>query len=159
MRWEPAALVTRGRVVAVGNRLLTSVGQAEGMPDYRRPRHPGATVFFSVALARRGSMVLSCNVDHLRDAVTRTRKERPFGIDAFVVLPDHLHAVWTLPPGDCDFSARWGAIKARFSMSMRRAGFTPPYGERERSGCGSQGSGNTTSAIRPITMRMSAIAG
>lgn len=126
MRWEPAALVTRGRVVAVCNRLLTSVGQAEGMPDYRRPRHPGATVFFSVALARRGSMVLSCNVDHLRDAVTRTRKERPFGIDAFVVLPDHLHAVWTLPPGDCDFSARWGVIKARFSMSMRRAGFTPP---------------------------------
>ncbi len=65
-------------------------------------------------------------IDRLRTAVRMTRTERPFGIDAFVVLPDHLHCVWTLPPGDCDYSTRWGAIKARFSMSIRRAGFTPP---------------------------------
>lgn len=53
-------------------------------------------------------------------------RRRPFQIDAFVILPDHLHAIWTLPGGGHDFSTRWGAIKAQFSMAMCRAGFTPP---------------------------------
>ena len=96
------------------------------MPDYVRPKVAGARVFFTVALAARGSVVLVEEVDRLRDAVRMTRAERPFGIDAWVVLPDHLHCVWTLPAGDADYSVRWGAIKARFSMSCRRAGFTPP---------------------------------
>jgi len=65
-------------------------------------------------------------VGRLREAVRVTRAERPLAVDAWVVLPDHLHCVWTLPDGDRDFSTRWGAIKARFSMAMRRAGFTPP---------------------------------
>jgi putative transposase len=42
----------------------------------------------------------------------------PFAIDAFVVLPDHLHAVWTLPPGDSDFSTRWRLIKSRFAKAL-----------------------------------------
>jgi putative transposase len=96
------------------------------MPNYIRPKVTGATVFFTVALAGRGSDVLLREADRLRDAVRRVRAERPFGIEAWVVLPDHLHAVWTLPAGDSDFSRRWGAIKAQFSMSIRRAGFTPP---------------------------------
>ena len=83
-------------------------------------------MFFTVALADRRSDLLVWQVDRLRDAVHRVRAERPFGIEAWVVLPDHLHAVWTLPAGDKDFSTRWGAIKAQFSMSVRRAGFTPP---------------------------------
>ena len=65
-------------------------------------------------------------IEALRLAYARTLVERPVGCDAMVVLPDHLHAVWTLPPGDADYSQRWGAIKARFSRAMRRAGFTPP---------------------------------
>ncbi|QBF31028.1 transposase [Thalassococcus sp. S3] len=96
------------------------------MPNYRRPKVTGATIFFTVALARRGSDLLVREVDRLRQAVAQTKAERPFGIDAWVVLPDHLHCVWTLPAGDQDFSVRWGVIKARFSMSCRRAGFTPP---------------------------------
>jgi putative transposase len=96
------------------------------MPSYIRPRVAGATVFFTLALADRKSDLLVRQVDRLRDAVRRVRADRPFGIDAWVVLPDHLHAVWTLPAGDKDFSRRWGAIKAQFSMSVRRAGFTPP---------------------------------
>jgi putative transposase len=96
------------------------------MPTYIRPRVAGATVFFTVALADRRSDLLVRQVNRLRDAVRRVRADRPFGIDAWVVLPDHLHAVWTLPAGDKDFSTRWGAIKAQFSMSVRRAGFTPP---------------------------------
>lgn len=83
-------------------------------------------MFFTVTLAERGSRLLVDEVVHLREAVRATKVGRPFEIDAWVVLPDHLHAVWTLPAGDADFSTRWGAIKARFTMSVRRAGFTPP---------------------------------
>ncbi|MEZ5751601.1 MAG: transposase [Paracoccaceae bacterium] len=54
----------------------------------------------------------------LREAVQRTRNERPFGIDAWVVMPDHMHCVWHLPPGDADFSTRWSVIKARFSRAL-----------------------------------------
>jgi putative transposase len=99
------------------------------MSRYLRPRAPGASVFFTVALARRGSDLLVHEVARLREAVAATRGERPFGIDAWVVMPDHLHCVWTLPDGDRDFSTRWGAIKARFTMSLREAerrpGFSP----------------------------------
>ncbi len=62
----------------------------------------------------------------LRRAVARTRTERPFEIDAWVVMPDHLHSVWTLPVGDADYSVRWGAIKARFVMGLRKAGKSVP---------------------------------
>jgi len=47
-----------------------------------------------------------------------TRCTRPFAIDAWVVLPDHLHCVWTLPPGDDDFSTRWRLIKTIFSRAL-----------------------------------------
>ena len=90
------------------------------MPNYLRPKVTGATVFFTVALAQRGGSLLVDEVEALRAAVRATRAERPFQIDAWVVLPDHLHCVWTLPAGDCDYGTRWGAIKAQFSMSCRR---------------------------------------
>ncbi len=96
------------------------------MSDYLRPCVPGATVFFTVTLAKRGGDVLTREIGALRDAVRQTRAVRPFRIDAWVVMPDHLHAVWTLPEGDADCSVRWGAIKARFVMNVRRAGFSPP---------------------------------
>ena len=98
------------------------------MPSYTRPRLPGATVFFTVYLAQRGASVLTDHADALRLAVARTRAERPFTIDAIVVLPDHLHCIWTLPPGDADYSTRWGAIKARYTRTLRdtgRVGFHP----------------------------------
>ncbi len=96
------------------------------MANYTRMKVPGATVFFTVRLARQGSGLLVDHVELLRQAVRDTRAARWFYIDAWVVLPDHLHAVWTLPPGDCDFSTRWGAIKARFTCGLRKAGFSPP---------------------------------
>ncbi len=88
------------------------------MTCYIRPRIPGATVFFTVALAERGASVLIDEIDALRHAVRLTRSERPFGIDAWVVLPDHMHCVWTLPEGDADYSTRWSVIKARFSRAV-----------------------------------------
>jgi len=101
------------------------------MPDYLRPRVPGACVFFTVTLAERGSDLLVREIAALRAAVGVARAARPFGIDAWVVLPDHIHAVWTLPQGDSDYGTRWGAIKARFTRHVRasgRVGFHPTLG-------------------------------
>ncbi len=105
------------------------------MSNYRRVRIPGASYFFTVSLADRSSDLLTREVAHLRAAFAMTQRERPFWCDAFVVLPDHLHAVWTLPPGDPDYSTRWGAIKARFNMRVNKAscrpGFSPALVPRE----------------------------
>jgi putative transposase len=57
-------------------------------------------------------------VDLLRDVVRDVRRRYPFRIDAWVVLPEHLHCVWTLPPGDSDFSTRWRLIKSGFSRAL-----------------------------------------
>ncbi len=89
------------------------------MPSYLRRTITGATVYFTVCLAQRGSTLLLDEVEILREAVRVTRARRPFAIDAWVVLPDHMHAVWTLPEGDANYADRWGAIKARFSKFVR----------------------------------------
>jgi len=107
------------------------------MSCYIRPEVAGATLFFSVALAERGGSLLVHEVERLRVAVRQTRAERPFRIDAWVTMPDHLHAVWTLPEGDRAYGVRWGAIKSRFSRSVlrahgwpkRRVGFHPTDGD------------------------------
>ncbi|MEO0357701.1 MAG: transposase [Pseudomonadota bacterium] len=88
------------------------------MPNYIRPRIPGATIFFTVTLLDRRRDLLVRHIDLLRDAVRMTRADRPFHIDAWVVLPDHMHCVWTLPEGDVDYSTRWRLIKARFSRQL-----------------------------------------
>lgn len=89
------------------------------MPRYLRPRRPGTPIFFTVTLAQRGSWGLIDHIGALREAVRVTRAERPLEIAAWVVLPDHLHCIWHLPEGDCDYSTRWGAIRARFSRQVR----------------------------------------
>lgn len=88
------------------------------MPEYRRHRLPGATYFFTVNLLSRHSDLLVANIEPLREAVRQVRRRRPFHIDAWVVLPDHMHALWTLPEGDSDFPGRWRAIKIAFSKSL-----------------------------------------
>ncbi|HMO09652.1 MAG TPA: transposase [Paracoccaceae bacterium] len=104
------------------------------MSRYIRPRVPGATVFFTVALADRGAHTLVERIGELRAAVRLTRAERPFRIDAWVVLPDHMHAVWTLPPGDHDFSTRWSVIKARFTQSVPVEARRPSHIRRRERG-------------------------
>jgi putative transposase len=91
-----------------------------GMSDYRRYRVPGGTYFFTVNLLERRLDTLVRHVDALREAVRATKRERPFHIDSWVVLPDHMHTVWTLPPDDDDFSNRWKAIKIRFVQAVPR---------------------------------------
>lgn len=86
------------------------------MPEYRRNRVAGGTYFFTVNLADRGSHLLVERIDLLRASVRRVRQLSPFHIDAWVVLPDHLHAVWTLPP----MSIRSISIRSSTVMSPPR---------------------------------------
>ncbi|WP_308916179.1 REP-associated tyrosine transposase [Jannaschia sp. LMIT008] len=88
------------------------------MPDYRRFRHAGHSYFFTVALADRTGTTLTDEVCAFRDAWRRTQAERPFTCPALVILPDHLHAIWTLPDDDSDFPTRWQVIKARFTHAL-----------------------------------------
>ena len=78
--------------------------------------HKTPAIFFTVALAQPGSDLLLREINLLRQAVRLTRAERPFVINAWVVLPDHVHAIWTLP--DSDHATRWRLIKSRFSASL-----------------------------------------
>ncbi|QQD19424.1 transposase [Spongiibacter nanhainus] len=88
------------------------------MPNYRRSRVPGACYFFTVTLADRDQTLLIDHIDLLRASVRRVKSRRPFIINAWVTLPDHLHCIWTLPEGDDDFPNRWKAIKGSFSKQL-----------------------------------------
>ena len=105
------------------------------MPNYRRAFVPGGCWFFTVNLLERQKTLLVEHIEILRLAVTSTRRNRPFAVDAFVVLPDHLHAVWTLPPGDADFSTRWRLIKTCFARALpKRERLSPVRVERHERG-------------------------
>jgi len=87
---------------------------------YRRLKTPGATYFFTVVTYRRRRFLCEPeNVQLLRSAFRAVKKRHPFTIDAFVLLPDHLHCIWTLPPGDPDYSKRWMLVKTHFTRHCR----------------------------------------
>jgi putative transposase len=92
------------------------------MVRYRRNFVPGGTFFFTATLDDRRSSALVDHIESLRAAFRKARGEQPFGIDAIVILPDHLHVIMTLPPGDSDFSGRWRRIKSAFTRSVVAAG-------------------------------------
>jgi putative transposase len=88
------------------------------MTAYRRNFIPGGSFFFTVNLADRRLSLLTKHVEALRMAFREIRRHHPFTIDAIVVLPDHLHTIWTLPDSDADFATRWRLIKSTFSRSI-----------------------------------------
>src|SRR5438874_12946845 len=92
------------------------------MVHYRRNFIPGGTFFFTVTLADRRSSMLVDNIGLLRHAFRTARNERPFIIDAIVILPEHLHTIMTLPGDDFDFSGRWRRIKALFTRRLVGSG-------------------------------------
>ncbi len=93
------------------------------MPNYRRWRVPGGTYFFTAVTHRRRRFLTdSLARECLRHALRAVRATHPLRIAAFVLLPDHLHTVWTLPPADADYSERWGRIKEAFTRAYLRAG-------------------------------------
>ena len=90
------------------------------MSRYRRASAAGASYFFTVVAYRRQPILCNETVRNaLRSAIETVRASRPFVIDAWVLLPDHLHCVWTLPDDDADFSTRWMMIKRAVSLACR----------------------------------------
>lgn len=104
------------------------------MTNYRRKFVVGATYFFTVNLADRKSHLLVEHIGLLRDAFRYTRQRHPFTIDAIVVMPDHIHAIWTLPPDDSDIATRWRLIKTMCVRSLpdREHRSTSRFTKRER---------------------------
>jgi len=94
------------------------------MPNYRRAQAKGATYFFTVNLLQRHKNdLLVRHIDLLRSCVRRAKELHPFYIDAWVVLPEHMHAIWTLPEHDADFSLRWRLIKTAFARQLPKTEF------------------------------------
>jgi putative transposase len=93
------------------------------MTNYRRNFVSGGSYFFTVNLADRRQQLLTQHIELLRTAFRYAQKRHPFTIEATVVLPDHLHAIWTLPEADANFALRWRLIKTEFSRAV-------PDGER-----------------------------
>jgi putative transposase len=91
------------------------------MTHYRDNRVPGGTFFFTVRLLDPHSTLLTDHFSAFGEAMRQARIRKPFHVDAWVVLPDHAHAIWTLPPGDHDCATRWRAVKIAFSKALNKA--------------------------------------
>ncbi len=108
------------------------------MATFRRDITKGATYFFTVASYRRQPILTKPElIASLRDAIAEIKKNHPFEIVAWVVLPDHMHAVWTLPKDDSDYGKRWGLIKRFVSREVGNAAtlkLTKSQGKRNESG-------------------------
>jgi putative transposase len=92
--------------------------EARGMPSFRRAFLPGGTFFFTVVTECRAPILhLPSARAALGWAIRRCRDRWPFRVDAIVLLPDHLHAIWSLPGGDTAYPRRWAWIKGEFTRS------------------------------------------
>jgi len=96
------------------------------MPNYKRLKGKGLTVFFTVVTYKRRPLFQEDNASEcLRRCFDVTRSKYPFIQDAICVLPDHIHTIWTLPEDDNNYSLRWASIKS---------GFTRAYGKEHDDG-------------------------
>jgi putative transposase len=101
------------------------------MPQYIRAEQLGGTFFFTVVTHRRRKLFYEIsNRRILNKVIMEVQSAHPFTIDAWVLLPEHLHCIWTLPEGDADFSKRWGLIKANFSRQLKGHRTTPVWQNR-----------------------------
>jgi len=108
------------------------------MPSYRRADTSGATYFFTVVSHQRRPILCDDAVrTALRQAITAVRNKHPFAIDAWVLLPDHLHCIWTLPENDHAYSVRWSMIKRLVTQAVGAHG--TPYGFSREEVAGAHG--------------------
>lgn len=92
------------------------------MVYYRRSKVAGGTYFFTVNLRDRRSAILTNKIDLLRESFCETKLRYPFHIDAIVILPDHLHTIWSLPCDDTNYSTRWQLLKSLFTRKLNKQG-------------------------------------
>jgi putative transposase len=105
-----------------------------GMSNYRRATIAGGTYFFTLTLADRSSDLLVREIGRLRRVYRDVNASRPFQTVAICILPDHLHAIWTLPDDDKNFSTRWNLIKSGFSRGLPAAAVTTSKIRRREKG-------------------------
>lgn len=119
--------------------------------QYRRTRIAGGTYFFTVNLAEGSKTFLIDYVDILRDIFRQVKSRHPFKIDAIVILPDHLHAIWTLPTNETDYATRWMLIKSGFEIFLKVKDVIEVefYGKKEAFGKGVIG--NTLLEMKKIS--------
>ncbi len=93
------------------------------MADYRRWHVAGGTFFFTVVTHGRAPLFADEVARRILGAQFRAcQQEWPFEINAIVLLPEHLHAIWTLPPGDAAYPRRWAWIKKEFTKAWLASG-------------------------------------
>jgi putative transposase len=102
------------------------------MRTYIRSHTPGATYFFTLTLEDRGARHLVDQVAELRACLAKVKERHPFYIEAMVVLPEHLHALWRLPVDDGDYSMRWMLLKQSFTRRLRELGVIPQEAAESR---------------------------
>lgn len=101
--------------------------------QYRRVRTKGGTYFFTVVTHNRRKILCEKeNVALLRFALKYVLSRHPFKIDSFVLLPEHLHCIWTLPEGDCDFSTRWNLVKGYFTKNCGKQFKSQPSSSQKK---------------------------
>ncbi len=98
------------------------------MPNYHRAFLTGGTFFFTLVTFRRRYIFdrQECRTI-LREVIDRVRSRHPFSVDAWVLMPDHMHCIWTLPEGDSDYSTRWSLIKSNFSKQTKTMLHNPEW--------------------------------
>jgi putative transposase len=100
------------------------------MVNYRRNFVPGGTYFFTVTLLDRSSQRLTEHIELLRAAFRTVKRKQAFHVDAIVILPEHLHTIWTLPEGDANYPGRWRAIKSAFTRAVVKSGVAVERNEK-----------------------------
>lgn len=91
------------------------------MSQYRRFYQEGCTFFLTIVTYKRINFLKNPdNIDKLRLAIAKVKKEKPFDILGAVILPEHLHFLWTLPPNDSNYSQRVSRMKVLFTPSLVR---------------------------------------
>lgn len=88
--------------------------------QYRRAFIDGSTYFFTVNLLEHDKSLLTDHIDLLKQSIKTVKSRHPFHIDAMVILPEHLHAIWSLPNGDHNYPTRWRLIKSNFSRGLSK---------------------------------------
>jgi len=121
------------------------------MTNYRRNFLAGGCFFFTVNLEDRRLRLLTQHIGLLRQAFRYGRRHHPFAIDAIIILPDHLHAIWTLPEGDADFAMRGGSSNRNFRVACAAVSAFQPVAPPNTSAVSGKGAiGSIRCAMRKI---------
>lgn len=127
------------------------------MPHYRRARQKNGQYFFTVVTGNRNPVLVHEPIRQaLREAIQQVREDLPFAIDAWVLLPNHMHCIWTLPEGDNGYGKRWSIIKRLVSQTV--ADITTPHNSLVRTAHPTQKiskAGNVGCAARTVLLTRS----